>query len=450
MTPSTHSRRRFIRSAASAVAAPMILPSGVLGASRTAPGDRITLGIIGLGEMGTGHLKAFLQNEAVQVVALCDVHNKHYRDRKPGERDPLGLDPARQLVEDHYASALGKGSYAGCDAYTDFRKLCARDDIDAIIVATPDHWHALCVLEALRNGKDVYCEKPVTHLFAEGQAIYREVEKQGAVFQTGSQQRSSIRFRVAVEIVLNGLIGKVHSVEVGLPTGFSQPRTEGFEPAPPPPGLDYELWCGPSEKLPYIFARHHRNWRCHSACGGGQIMDFIGHHNDIAHWGLGVDASGPEEVEAIGWTFPETTIYNMPVDYEIRSRYAGGVHVSISNRHPMGTKWIGEDGWVYVDRGKIEASHQEWIQESFDRGPIKPYLSLNHHTNFLECIRSRKPCIAPAETGHRSVTPGHLGFISQAVGRPLKWDANTETVIGDSEAGALLKTVHYRDPWKFE
>jgi predicted dehydrogenase len=449
MTQSPHTRRRFIQSAASALIAPMIAPSSILGASRTAPGSRITLGVIGLGEMGTANLRNFLQQEDVQVVAVCDVHGLHYRDMPKGKRNPLGREPARELVNSFYAKKTEKSTFKGCDTYTDFRELCAREDIDAVVVATPDHWHAICTLEALGNGKDVYCEKPVTHLFAEGQAIYREVEKQGAIFQTGSQQRSEIRFRIAAETVINGRIGKVKSVEVGLPTGLSEPQTDDIEVSEPPVGLDYDLWCGPSKKLPYIFARHHRNWRFHNAYGGGQIMDFIGHHNDIAHWGLGMDESGPEEVEAVNWTFAETKIYNTPVNYDIRCKYAGGITTSISNRHPSGIKWIGEDGWVQVDRGKIEASNREWIRESSDRGPLKLYKSLSHHRNFLDGIRSRKACIAPAETAHRSITPGHLGLVSQTVGRPLRWDPKSETVIGDSEADELMKKVQYRKPWKF-
>lgn len=449
MNPSTITRRRFIKSATAAtaaIAAPAIVPSSVLGLSRTAPGNRITIGVIGLGAMGAGNLNNFLGKEDVQVVAVCDVDREHHRDKPSGKGSSLGREPARKLVEDFYAAESGKES-AGCDTCTDFRELCARDDIDAVVVATPDHWHALCTLEALRNGKDVYCEKPVTHLFAEGQAVYREVEKRKAVFQTGSQQRSEIRFRVAAEVVLNGLIGKVRSVEIGLPAGHEQPVAEPSTPADPPEGLDYDFWCGPSEKLPYIFARHHRNWRWHYSYGGGQLMDWIGHHNDIAHWGLGMDQSGPEEVEAVGWTFPETGIYNAAVDYEVRCKYAGGISSSISSKNTMGTKWIGEDGWVSVDRGKIEASNREWIREKFDRGPVKAYVSLDHHRNFLDCVRSRKPCIAPAETAHRSITPGHLGLVSQAVGRPLKWDAESETVTGDPEAEKLLKTVEYRKPW---
>lgn len=449
MKDSPVTRRRFLGTTAAALAAPVFVPAASRGQSRTAPSERITLGVIGLGAQGVTDLKNFLGLDDAQVVAVCDVHDRHYRDREWGSKGLVyGREPAKAMVEAHYAERSGKGGFKGCKAYVDFREVCAREDIDAVVVATPDHWHALCTLEALRAGKDVYCEKPLTHLFAEGQAIYREVAKRKAVFQTGSQQRSEIRFRVAVEIILNGLIGKVKSVEVGLPTGFPKALTNHSEPGDPPAGLDYDLWCGPSEKLPYIFARHHRHWRWNLTWGGGQIMDWIGHHNDIAHWGLGMDQSGPEEVEAVGWTAPETPIYNTPVDYEIRCKYAGGIVTSISNKHPMGTKWIGENGWVFVDRGVLNASHREWLPESADRGPIKAYASRDHRRNFFDCIRSRKPCIAPAETAHRSVTPGHLGFVSHALGRPLRWNPEIESVIGDPEAQANLLALPYRAPWK--
>lgn len=177
-------------------------------------------------------------------------------------------------------------------------------------------------------------------------------------------------------------------------------------------------------------------------------MDWIGHHNDVAHWSLGLDASGPKVVEAVNWTFPKTEIYNTPVNYEICCRYSGGITISISDRHYSGIRWKGENGWMYVDRRAIDASRKEWLRESFDRGPIKLYPSNSHHRNFLDSIRTRKECIAPAEIGHRSITPGHLGLISQMVGRPLNWNPKTETITGDFEAESLLKKVDYRKPWK--
>ncbi len=440
-------RRQFLRRAAAHTAAVAAAPSIFLPApGRAAPSERIAMGVIGLGGMGNSNLNGFLNKEGTQLVAVCDVDHAHHRDAAPQGEPKFGREPARARVEQHYAKDRRAG-FRGCAAYSDFRELCARDDIDAVVVATPDHWHALCTLEALRSGKDVYCEKPVTHLFGEGQAVYREVAARGAIFQTGSQQRSDVRFRIAAEVVLNGLLGKLERVEVGLPAGPSKPKGERTEPAEPPPGLDYDLWCGPSAALPYVPARHHRNWRWHLAYGGGNLMDWIGHHNDIAHWGMGVDRSGPERVEAKGFTFPETDLYNGAVDYRIDCTYPGGVELSIGSHLKGGTRWAGSDGWVWVNRGRIEASDPDWIRERNDRGSVKAYASRDHRENFLEGVRTRRECIAPAETAHRSVTPGHLGYLSDTLGRALRWDAAAERVVDDAEADRLLKAVEYRGGW---
>jgi hypothetical protein len=176
-------------------------------------------------------------------------------------------------------------------------------------------------------------------------------------------------------------------------------------------------------------------------------MDWIGHHNDIAHWGLGLDKTGPTKVEAVGFTHAEKGMYDGPVNYDVQCEFAGGITSSISNKNPMGTKWIGENGWIYVDRGKLDASNKEWIQGNFDRGPIKAYKSPNHHQNFIDGVRTRKECIASAETAHRSITPGHIAYVSAALGRALKWDAKNEQVINDPTADKLLKEVNYRGDW---
>jgi predicted dehydrogenase len=219
----------------------------------------------------------------------------------------------------------------------------------------------------------------------------------------------------------------------------------------PPENLDYDLWCGPSRKLPYMRARHHRWWRWHRAFGGGNLMDWIGHHNDIAHWGMGIERSGPVEVTAAGqWTWAEFAGYDTPVHYEIRCQYADGVTSTISSQLKGGPKWIGEDGWIWANRGAETASRPELFAKDFDPGPIKAYASKNHVENFLDGVRTRTECIAPAEIGHRSITPGHLGYVSQTLGRPLKWNPETETVEGDPEADALLKAVDYRPPWALE
>jgi predicted dehydrogenase len=301
----------------------------------------------------------------------------------------------------------------------------------------------------LDQGKDVYCEKPITHFFAEGHRIYQEVAKRKAVFQAGSQQRSDARFRHAVELVLNGHIGKVKRVEVGLPTGYAKPMGD-VTVEMPPDHLDYDFWCGPGPKLPYMRARHHRWWRGHRAYGGGVLMDWIGHHNDIAHWGLGIDRGGPLKVEAVDWVFPKTEVYNTPQHYTIRCEYAGGTESLISDRNLIGTKWIGEDGWVYVDRGTLEASDARWTERSFDTGAVRLYESPGHTRNFLDCCRSREMCVASAETAHRSITPGHLGYVSYAVGRPLQWNTADERIADDEEADNMLRDMPYREPWALD
>ena len=177
-------------------------------------------------------------------------------------------------------------------------------------------------------------------------------------------------------------------------------------------------------------------------------MDWIGHHNDINHWAIGMDKSGPQTVEAVGWTYPETKVYDSPVDYEVRCTYAGGIETSIGSVNPMGTKWIGENGWVYVNRGKLEASNPEWVKKGFSAGPKKAYKSANHHRNFVDGVKERKECVAPAETAHRSITPGHIAYVAQAVGRKLKWDPAKETIIDDKEAQKKLMALPYRAPWK--
>ncbi|OYW13642.1 MAG: hypothetical protein B7Z55_16485 [Planctomycetales bacterium 12-60-4] len=211
--------------------------------------------------------------------------------------------------------------------------------------------------------------------------------------------------------------------------------------------MDYDRWCGPSPVLPYMRARHHRWWRGHRAYGGGVLMDWIGHHNDIAHWSLDLDRSGPTRVEAVGWEFPATEVYNTPAKYTIRCDYQGGLSSTISSEHPIGTKWIGADGWLYVTRTKLEASDSRWLQDDFNAGPEKLPESLDHTRNFLDCMKSRQPCIAPAETAHRSITPGHLAYVSHAIGTALTWDPTTETIVDNSPAQTILMQAHYRRPW---
>ena len=432
------SRRRFLSQATAALAAPTILPSGLLG--QNAPSKRVAMGFIGMGNRGMGVMEAFLRHPEVQGVAVCDVDELHFQVRDGKRSRDYGLKAGQAALDKILNEKATSAGMKRCDAYRDFRELLARDDIDAVMVATPDHWHGIITMAALQSGKDVYCEKPVTHKYAEGHAIHREVAKRGAVFQVGSQQRSEAVFQQAVEIVRNGLIGKIHKVEVGLPTGHDQPDGDATL-KDPPASLDYDLWCGPAEVLPYMEARHHWSWRWTLAYGGGQLMDWIGHHNDIAHWGLGMDQSGPVSVEARDWVFPKTEIYDSP-------KYEGGTEVVISSRNPMGAKWIGENGWVHVTRGALTASDPAWVEKGFVAGEWKTIKTPGHQRNFIDCVLSREDTIANAETAHRSITPGHLSYLSHAAGAPIQWDPKEEKIVGNEEAQQQLMALPYRGDWK--
>jgi len=455
------SRRTFLRAAGAALAVPTIIPASALGqGDKPAPSERINMGFIGIGNRGFGVMDAFLNNTSVQGVAVCDVYERHYGRNEFDKGRSYGWAGGRDAVEQKYAKDKASGVYKGCATYSDYRELLAREDIDAVMVATPDHWHGLITLEALRRGKDVYCEKPVTHFFAEGQAVYKEVAARKAIFTVGSQQRSDKPFPHAVNLVRNGLIGKITRVEVGLPKGKTAADGDATVKEAP---QGYDFWCGPSPLLPFMEARHHWSWRWHSAYGRGQLMDWIGHHNDIAHWGLGMENSGPISVEAKDWDFTgKPEIYDTAVDYTVISKYEGDIEVVMSSRVPMGCKWIGEKGWVYVNRGQIDASNPEWLvgvkpgadgklaPVAFDPGPWKAYLSGGHQRNFVDCVKSRKETVAPAENAHRSITPGHIAYVSHELGRAVKWDPKTETAVGDDEAQKKLMALPYRGEWKLQ
>lgn len=431
-------RRQVIKSGLAAAVLPTIISAT---AEEPKPSEKIAIGVVGLGGRSFQLMNEIFKHKDARIVAVCDVDELHYRDRKWGEGTAYGRKPAVAKVNQHY------GASKGVFVTEDFRELCSRDDIDAVVVATPDHWHALCTLEALRHGKDVYCEKPVTHTFAEGQAVVREVAKQKAIFQTGCQQRSWWEFQRTVHLARNGQLGKIKTIEVGLPIGYAKPMGDP-KIVDPPRQLNYNFWLGPAPLKAYMRARNHRWWRGHRDYGGGVLMDFIGHHNDIAHWALNLDESGPNTVEAVDWTFPQTDVYNTPHEYTIACTYQGGVTSTISSRNKIGLKIIGDEGWVYVTRGKIEASNPEWVKTDYNPGKIRVDTSNDHMRDFLNGVKTRQPCIAPAKTAHRSITPGHLAYVSQQLGKPLKWNAAEEKVIGDEKANRLLLMNDYRQPWE--
>lgn len=433
---SKFSRRRFITRTAAAAALPTLLPSGLFAQSdRPAPSKRITVGIVGWGMQGPGNTRDFLSQADCQVVAACDLDRDH-------------LKSAVDTVNSHYGNQ-------DCKSYHDYREMMARPDIDAVMIAIPDHWHMLVATEAARQKKDIYGEKPLARTIAEQQHIVRAVEQNNRIWQTGSWQRSVANFHKAAEIVRNGLIGDVTRVEVGLPQGHHDFAGTGkfMTPTPPPPELDYDFWIGPSKMEPYIRGRVHMNWRWNYNTGAGQLLDWVGHHADIAHWGLDFDNAGPSEVEGHGEFPPADAVWNTCTKYYIRLKYPRNIEMIIAGGHPeikSGTKWIGTKGWVWVDRGGFAASNTDW--EDYKTLPeemrkVKLYISKNHVRNFLDCVKSRQPTITPVQTAHHSAIPGHLGLISMIVGRKINWDVEKEVILNDPDASKLL-TRPYREPWK--
>lgn len=439
-------RREFVAGGMATITAGAGLQTAWGDAEQVSANERITIGVIGLGSRGFNLINEVLRQNETQIVAICDVHDLHYRDREWGKGTAYGREPARAMIERKYGDSSKSGKHRGLVVVSDYRTLIDDETIDAIVIATPDHWHAKITLDAIRAGKDVYCEKPVTHTFREGQLVRAAVAKHGTIFQTGSQQRSEATFRQAAELVRNGHLGKIKRIEVGLPPGYDTPQGDATI-TQPPEGLDYPMWCGPAEQLPYMRARHHRWWRGHTNYGGGVLMDWIGHHNDIAHWSMGYDRTGPKTLQAKGWTWPQTEIYNAPVQYEIVSEYEESVVISVSSRHRQGVTWRGETGNLFVTRGKLDATHKELLRPEFDVGPIKLRQSPGHMRDFVDGVKSRTQCISPVEITHRSITPGHLAYVSQAVGKKLVWSAETETILNDAKADLLLKTMSHREPW---
>lgn len=410
MTRGRMTRRRFLGTTAAVAGVPLIVPGSALGFEDKKPAsERLNVGFIGMGTMNRGHLNWFLGQKDVQVMAVCDVDTKR-------------REAAQKTVETKYAQEKKDGKYKGCEAYNDFRDIIKRTDIDAVVIATPDHWHAIPCLEALKAGKDVYCEKPLTLTILEAKKLVEATRKYKRVFQTGSQQRSSQEFRTACELVRNGKIGKISKVvvDVGAPSVPCDLKEE-----PEEPGLDWNRWLGPAPKRPYnsvLSPRgvhgHFPNWRNFREYSGGMMTDWGAHHFDIAQWGLGMDKSGPVEI------IP-------PADEKatkgLRYLYANGVEVE--HGPSGGVKFIGSEGEIIVNRGKLE------VPEALKKFPrdkleIKLYESPGHQRDWLECIKSRKTPICDVEIGARSVTVCHLGNIAYWTHKKFKWEPEKWEFVG--------------------
>lgn len=428
-------RRQFLKGAAGAasavVAFPSLIPASALGnAGNVAASNRIVMGCIGVGSQGHGNMRGFLGKRQVQVVAVCDV------DKRNNSR-------AKQTVDKQYGNS-------DCKTYLDFRDVIERKDIDALSLALPDHWHSIPVIMAARAGKDMYGEKPLARTIREGRAMVDAVHRYGRIWQTGSWQRSVRNFHRGCELVRNGRIGKIHKVEVGLPTGGP-----GGKPTvqTPPSELDWDFWLGPALWRPYMkFSDRapHWDWRWIMDYSGGQLTDWAGHHIDIAHWGLGFDDTGPVEIEGKG-VYPKDGVYDAPTAYKFTCKYANGITMIVANdrQQPkgMGTVWYGEKGWVHVNRGdKLDAEPKSILNETIGPNETKLYESQDHQRNFLDCVLSRQKTITPIETAHRSISVGLLGEIGMLTGAKLKWDPDKEIFLNNENANRMLSRP-MRGPW---
>ena len=412
---------------------PCIVPASVLGGQgRTAPSDRITIGLIGVGGRGGVHVQTLLPMPQAQILAVCDPKRSRRQARK-------------RQVEAHYAQATGK-AYKGCAAYNDFREVLARDDIDAVFGAATGQWHGLHYVLAAQAGKDIYGEKPLTLTAAEGRTLCDTLKRYGTVFQTGLQQRSEPKFRFACELARNGYLGDVRSVRVGVPGGATLPAAPTV---PVPDGFDYEMWLGPAPATPY------NEVKCRGEAQWGHIHDYsVGfmaawgvHHLDIAQWGAPSLTTGKVTIKGTG-TLPTEGMADTPLTWRVELVAADGVRLSFTDlsANAMGCRFEGTKGWVHVNRSGIKAEPETLLKVGLKATDRRLYESTHHHENFLECVRTRRATIVPAEVGLRATLLPILSDIAIRTGRPLTWDWAAERFVGDAGANRRLSRP-FRAPW---
>jgi len=448
MTKNKETRRSFLKKSAAATAAvslfPTVVPASVLGRNgAVAPSDRIVMGLIGAGGMGNHDMKQFLGKKAAHVVAVCDVDENH-------------LSSTKNKIDKKYGNKDAR-------TYHDYRDMLENEKMDAVILALPDHWHSLIAVAAANKGLDIYGEKPLARSIKEGRAIVNAAEHNKIIWQTGSWQRSISHFYRAVQLVRNGVIGKISHVEVGLPDGN---RSIGTPPVKPvPEGVDWNFWLGPAPKVPFRGVLHF-HWRWILDYSGGQLTDWAGHHVDIAHWGLDFDHEAPVKIKGKG-VYPNEGIYNVPVEYLIETEYKNGLTMTIANaqyfydkrkhglwskigaqRYGMGTVWFGEKGWIHVNRSGLWASDPKFLKVPEKDLPVKIYKSTDHWQNFLDCVKTRKKTITPVETAHNSISVALLGEIAMLTEEDLNWDVKNERFTNSEFANRLLARP-YRAPWQF-
>jgi predicted dehydrogenase len=422
---------------------PSIVPASVRGPA--SPANRVNIGAIGNGRISRGHdLPGIWKHAAARIMAVCDL-------------DAHRVAEARVLVNKHYSDTTGK-SYDGVATYDDYRELLANTDVDAVVISTPDHWHAKIAIDAVRAGKDVYLQKPASLTIAEGRALSDAVHRSGRIFQIGSQQRSSPQFRYAAELVRNGRIGTLQTVEVGLP---GDPAGEEEPVMPVPKGFNYDMWLGSTTVVPYTEKRVHPQsgydrpgWLRCEQFGAGMITGWGAHHLDSAHWGMNAEYTGPVEVWGTA-EFPKSGLWDVHGPFKTEALYADGVHMIVSGEFPNGIKFIGTDGWIFVSRGNETVTASDPVAKLQDSralaacdpkiiksviGPdeIHLYDSKDHHGNWIDCIRSRQQTIAPVEVAHRACSACLIHHMAMKLRRKLSWDPLEERFRNDDEANAML------------
>ena len=443
-------RRQFLATAGKGVVAssvvagfPAIVPSSVFGA--TSPGNRINVGAIGTGRISRGHdLPGIWQHDIARVMAACDLDSKRMED-------------AKTLINGYYSKQTGK-PYDGVAGYTNYHDLLANKDVDAVVISTPDHWHCLIAIDAVEAGKDVYLQKPASLTIAEGRALSDAVQRSGRIFQIGSQQRSTVQFRYAAELVRNGRIGQIKTVEVGLP---GDPSGEVEPEMPVPKNLNYDMWLGSTPVVYYTEKRVHPQvgydrpgWLRCEQFGAGMITGWGAHHIDSAHWGMDTELTGPVEIWGTA-EFPKSGLWDVHGPFKTEALYANGVHMIVSGDFPNGIKFIGTNGWIFVSRGNEKVTASDPVAKLNDStalqssdpkiiksviGPTEIHLpeSKEHHLNWLESVKSRKPPIAPVEVAHRSCSACLLHHAAMKLKRKLYWDPAKERFKNDDEANAML------------
>ncbi|MGI8601404.1 MAG: Gfo/Idh/MocA family oxidoreductase [Verrucomicrobiales bacterium] len=447
------SRRRFLQSIIAAGAAPVFIPASALGRDgRPAPSERITMGCLGFGTIAHSTVRNFLNDERVQVVAIADPAKNlgHY-----GYQGELrgGREVGAQIVEAHYAAEKESGKFRGCTQFGDFREMLDRADIDAVNLSTPDHWHAYMAVALARKKKHIYGQKPLSLSVAEGRRMVDEVKKAGVTWQTGSQQRSDVYFRQACELVRNSRLGRLQLIKVGLPGGHKNwsGLAEKKEPSPVPEGFDWEMWQGPAPRRDYRPALLPLNWRHNYDYSGGMVTDFGAHHIDIVQWALDMDESGPGKFENIhGELPPKDALYNTAPKFHFECVYPGGQRcvVTDATEKELGITFIGEnDRSVSVGRGTIKTNPADLrTREKINPGEIRLYESKQHERNFIDCIYSGQPTVAPIEAAHRTITIAHLANLGLRLGKSgFTWDPKAEQA-SDEAVNAMLSRPH-REPW---